>query len=157
MSLVESLKAAGFKPEANTDGEFKALRGTYECSIVTLRSEVDAKNSNAKFYQLELKPTSALEGDTFGDKFHFKRRYYADGEKATENLKKLVNDMFTCGVTLDLASDSALEQSFSDAIGKTAFVRSWGWTPEGKDEQQSFVIQKAGVAAKRKKAEAVPF
>jgi len=158
MGLLDNLKNAGFKPEANTDGEFKPLVGSYECNITVLRPEVDKKNNNAKFYQLCLKPVVALEGDAFGDKFEFKKRYYVDGDKATENLQKLINDLFTAGIELDLSSDAAFEADFPKAIGAKAFVRSWGWKPEGKDQPtQMFVIQKEKVAAKKKNENSLTF
>lgn len=159
-SLTDQLKALGFKPEANTDGEFKPLVGTYAATIQTLRSEIDTKNDNAKFYQLEIKPNEVIEGETFGEKFLFKRRYYVDGDKAAENLKKLINDMFTAGVELDTSSDAALEASFEKAIGAACYVRSWGWTPKDKTSPtQMFVIQKAAVAEKKRatSTSAIPF
>lgn len=157
MGLVDNLKAQGFKLEANEDGMFKPLVGTYECVIVALRPEIDTKNGNAKFYQMELKPSIVLEGDAVGDKFSFKKRYYVDGDKAEANLKKLLKDLFTCGLELDMSSDSAFEADFEKAIGVKAYVRAWAWTPEGKDPMQSFVIQQPKVAEKKKKSEALPF
>lgn len=158
MDILESLKAAGFKPESNTDGEFKALKGTYECTIQTLRPEVDTKNDNAKYYQFELKPSAVLEGDAFGDKFTFRRRIYMDGEKAAENLKKLLNDLFTCGLELNTSSIENMEADFVKAIGLKAYCRAWAWKPEGKDsEVQMFVIQKPGVAEKKRTKDSLTF
>ena len=157
MSLTENLKASGFKPSENTDGQFKPLVGTYECSIITLRPEIDTKNDSARFYQMELKPSIAIEGDAFGDKFTFKKRYYVDGDKGQKNFEKLVNDLFTCGVELDMASDSAFDGDLVKAIGAKAYVRGWSWTPEGKEPQQSFVIQKSSVAEKKKGKATLPF
>lgn len=159
MSVFEKLKSAGFKPEANTDGEFKPLVGTYAGAISVLRADVDGKNGNAKFYQLEVKPEEVLEGDTFGEKFTFRRRYYIDdAEKGVENLKKLINDLFTCGVELDAtAGEAGFEAGFEKAIGAKAYVRAWAWTPEGKSPVQQFVIQKAGIAEKKRGAATVGF
>ncbi len=157
MGIVDSLVGAGWKPEENSDGEFKPLVGTYEVEVVTLRPEIDQKNSNAKYYQFELKPLSVLDGDAFGEKFSFRKRYYVDGDKAQENLKKLLNDLFTLGVTLDTTSDEAMEASFVKAIGVKGYVRSWGWTPEGKSAVQMFVVQKPKVAQRKVKADTLPF
>jgi|GEM_PF-5193586 len=158
MSLIENLKAAGFKPEANTDGEFKPLKGTYKCQITTLRPEIDQKNNNAKYYQLELKPIEVLEGDPFGDKFAFKKRYYVDGDKAAENLKSLLNALFTAGIELDMSSDAALETDFVKAINQVAYVRSWGWLPEGKESPvQMFNILKEKVAEKKRSKDSLAF
>lgn len=161
MSVLKALAEIGFKPTANEDGLFKALKGTYEANIITLRKEVDEKNGNANYYLLELKPITVIEGDTFGDRFTFKRRCYIDGEKAQENLKRLLNDLFTCGVELNTTSEEAMEADFGKAIGVKAYVRAWGWTRKDKDgndlTSQMFVIQQEKVALKKKKGEAVPF
>lgn len=158
MGLVDQLKSAGFKPEANTDGEFKPLKGTYKASVVALRPEKDTKNKDAKFYLLELKPQEALEGDAFGDKMTFRKRYYMDGDKAADNLKDMLNALFTAGIELDTASDEALEASFEKAINKTVYLRAWGWKPDGKDSTyQMFSIIKEKVAEKKKSTAALPF
>lgn len=158
MGLIDNLVQAGFKPEASTDGEFKPLKGTYKTEVSVLRSEIDTKNNNAKFYQLNLKPSETLDGDGFTDKFEFKKRFYVDGDKAAENLKKMLNLLFTAGIELDMTSDAAMEESFINAIGKTVYIRSWGWLPEGKDQaQQMFSAIKEKVAGKTKKSNPVPF
>lgn len=157
MGLTDNLKASGFKLEPNTDGIFKPLVGTYKGVITVLRPDVDKNNGNAKYYQLEIKPDTVIAGDSFGDSFSFKRRYYVDGDKAQTNFEKLVKDLFTCGLELDMSSDEAFEADFTKAIGVTAFVRAWAWTPEGKEPQQSFVVQQEKVAMKKKTAENLPF
>ena len=168
MGLTDNLRAKGFKPEANVDGEFKPLKGTYACEITVLRPEVDEKNNGAKYYQVEYKPKAVLEGDPFGDKFSFRKRVYVDGDKAEDNLQAMLDDLFTCGIELDMSSDDAMEASFTLAIGKTAYIRAWGWTPD-KDRTgnaipesdrkafQQFVVQKQAVAEKRRNSTALPF
>jgi hypothetical protein len=163
MGVIDALKAGGWKPTPNEDGDFRPLKGTYLCNIVTLRPEQDEKNGNAKFYQFELKPQEVLEGDEFGEKMTFRRRVYVDGPKAEKNLGNLLDDLFTAGIELDTASDEAMEASFERAIGQTAYVRAWGWTPD-KDVQgnaipeadrksfQQWVIQKSNVAEKKRQA-----
>lgn len=158
MSLTGNLKAAGFKLQANTDGEFVPLKGTYECLIEVLRPEIDKKNNNAKFYQLELRPVTVLEGDPFGEKFTFRKRYYVDGDKAAKNFEKLVNDLFTAGLEFDMSSDEAFEAEFTKAIGQKMFVRSWGWTPDGKDTAvQQMSVLKEKVAEKKRGAGSLNF
>ena len=157
MGLVDNLKTAGFKPNANDDGIFKPLKGTYECNIEVLRPDTDKNNNNAKYYQMELKPVVALDGDPFGDKFTFRKRYYVDGDKAIANFEKLVNDLFTCGLELNMETDEAFEADFPKAIGVKAYVRAWAWTPEGKEPQQSFVIQQPKIAEKKRSKETLPF
>lgn len=158
MGLIDNLVSAGFKPEASTDGEFKPLKGTYKTEVTVLRSEIDSKNSNAKYYQLSLKPSEVLDGDSFTDKFVFNKRFYVDGDKAAENLKKMLNLLFTAGIELDMTSDAKLEESFGNAIGKTIYIRSWGWLPDGKDQpQQMFSAVKEKVAGKKKGKDSLPF
>lgn len=157
MGLTDNLKASGFKITPNEDGLFKPLVGTYEGTITVLRPDMDLKNGNAKYYQLEITPSAVIDGDEYGPKFTFKKRYYVEGEKADANFQKLVKDLFTCGLELDMSSDSAFEADFEKAIGVKAYVRAWAWTPEGKDPQQSFVIQQAKVADKKRKETALPF
>lgn len=158
MSLTEKLKAAGFKPTANTDGEFQPLKGVYECNVTALRAEIDKNNNNAKYYFLELKPVAALEGDAFSDKFTFRKRYYVDGDKAAKNFEKLVNDLFTAGLEFDMSSDEAFEANFEKAIGMKIYVRSWGWTPDGKDQAvQQMSILKEKVAEKKRSANSLTF
>jgi len=156
MGVVDSLKKDGWKPELNMDGEFKPLVGTYKAEIIALRPEIDTKNGNAKYYQLEVKPLEMIYGDTFGDKFTFRKRYYIDGEKGAANLQKMLNDLFTCGIELDTQSDEHMEADFEKAIGKTAFVRSWGWKKDDGNTAQMFVIQQEKVALKKKKSD-TPF
>ena len=155
MNITDSLKADGWKPSASTDGEFKPLAGTYACEIMVLRPEVDKKNGDAKYYQLEVKPKELIAGDEFGEKFTFRKRFYVDGEKAAENLKEMLNLLFTAGIELDTTSDEVMEADFGSAIDKPIYVRSWGWTPTPKDGQepralQMWVAQKAGVAEKKR-------
>ena len=127
MGVVDSLKANGWKPTASDDGEFKPLVGTYGTSITVLRPEFDKKNNDAKYYQLETKPNELISGDEFGEKFAFRQRFYVDGEKASDSLKKMLNILFTAGVELDTSSDEAMEADFINAIGKPLYVRAWGW------------------------------
>lgn len=161
MGVVDALRAAGYKPTANEDGQFKPLKGTYAAHYAVLRPETDDKG--AKFYQIELKPDEVIDGDEFSEKFTFRKRVYLDGPKATENVKAMLDDLFTCGVELDLSSDEAMEADFEKAIGVTAYVRAWGWTPE-KDAKgnalpeserrsiQQFVIQQKSAADKKRSA-----
>lgn len=158
MSLIENLKASGFKLEANTDGEFKPLKGTYKNIVHSLRPEIDQKNGNAKYYFLELKPSEVIEGDAFGERFTFKKRYYVDGDKAAENLKEMLNALFTAGIELDMSSDAAMEADFANVIGKPVYTRAWGWLPEGAEQpRQMFNVIKGKVAEKKRTATSLAF
>lgn len=151
-NITDSLRQNNWKPEASSDGEFKPLVGTYLTAITALRPDVDKKNNNAKFYELEVKPKEKIDGDEFSERFSFKKRFYVDGDKAAEKLKDMLNILFTAGVELDLTSDASMEADFNKAIGKSLHVRSWGWTNDAGKQIQMWVAQKAGIAEKKRNA-----
>ena len=167
MGITDSLRSAGFKPEANTDGEWEVLKGQYKCEWVTLRKE-EARDTVGARYLAEFKAKDTIDGILARPSMypHFRRSYFLDN---TEDIKKLLNDAFTAGVALDTSSDEAFEASFANAIGKDVYVRGWGWTPE-KDRSgnvlpegerrtlQQFVVKQEKNAKPRKaKAGVVPF
>ena len=174
MSLEDKLKAKGFKPEASDDGEWKPYIGTYKCSFKTLRVERDEKNA-CDFIQLELDIVEHIAGDAKRDsKFPaFKKRYYIDFDNPTddhvENFEKLSKVVFT-GTGLELSSTN--KQSFiasaGQVIGKTVYIRAYGWTPEKdmsgneipedkRKTNQMWTAQKEAVAEKKRSAESMPF
>jgi hypothetical protein len=175
MSLADKLKARGFEAEANKDGEFKPLKGTYECKWRALRWEHDENNS-ADFVQIEIDVVETIEGDTAatgGDYANFKKRVYldlaSDDDRDANKAERLANDVFTAsGVDLDFASKDAMTAQFEEVISKPVYVRAWGWTPEKavdgteipKDERkarQMFSIIKEAVAEKKRSANSVAF
>lgn len=157
MGIVDTLKQAGYKPTASSDGEWKPLVGRYKAECVTLRPESD--DAGAKYYQLEFKVSETLDGDhAGGGKYpEFKRRYYLDGDKGAKNLQNMLDLFFTCGVEFDMSSDAALEADFGKAIGVTAFIRAWAWEKDDGKTAQSWVVQKQAVAEKKGKSAKVPF
>ena len=174
MSLSDKLKALGFKPELNLDGEWQPYNGTYKCSWKTLRADYDEKNQGA-FVQAEWDIEETLAGDMKRDsKFPaFRRRYYFDWENPTddqlENAQDLANDVFTAtGLEVDLGSQEAFRLSAQSVVGKEAYLRAWGFTFEKKKDGtpipedqrktiQYFVVQKASVAQKKRSASSVAF
>ena len=79
MGITDTLRAAGFKPEANTDGEWEVLKGQYKCEWVTLRKDKDA-TSGAEYIQAEWMAKETIDG-TFAKPSqypHFRKRYYLD-------------------------------------------------------------------------------
>jgi hypothetical protein len=157
------MEQSGFKPEANADGEFKPLVGTYVCEWKVLRPEVDAKNGEAPYYQAEFKVLEVLAGDPAKDSdFNdFRKRYYVDwnstDEKQAENLKKLANDVFT-GTGLELPMKQAgFEAGFADVVGKKVYIRAWGWKRDDGKTAQMFVVQKPEVAEKKRSQDSLAF
>ena len=174
MSLADKLTQANFKPENNTDGEWLPYNGTYKCTWKTLRADYDEKNQGA-FVQAEWDIQEVLTGDMKRDsKFPaFRKRYYFDFDEPTdeqvETAKKLANDVFTAtGIDLELGSKQAFIASADKVIGQEAYLRAWGFAfdkkqdgtpiPESDRKQiQSFVVQKASVAEKKRSSESVAF
>jgi hypothetical protein len=157
MGLIDTLKQAGYKPTASSDGEWKPLVGRYKANVVTLRPEKD--DQGAKYYQLELKVSETLDGDTAGGGKYpeFKRRYYLDGDKGAKNLQNMLDLFFTLGIEFDMSSDEALEADFNKGIGATAYIRAWEWKKDDGTVAQSWVVQKEAVAQKKAKTAKVPF
>ncbi len=131
MGVTDSLREAGYVPEVNQDQAFETLIGQYQCYCSVLRPET-GKDGRPDTWAAQWLIEKVLEGthvdtDVAPDK---RRRFFKRYQKDADGLKKMLNDFFTMGVTLDQASDVALEASFTEAIGKTAFLRAWGWTPD---------------------------
>ena len=174
MSLAEKLKAAGFKPEASTEGEWKSYNGTYRCSWKTLRPEYDEKNQGW-YVQAEWDIEEVLAGDMKRDSKYpaFRKRYYFDWENPTEDnldsAKALANDIFTVtGGEIDFTSKESFAEAAKGIIGKDTYLRAWEWKPEKKadgtpipeDQRrglQQFRIQKKEVAEKKRTEQSVAF
>lgn len=140
MGLMDSLKSAGFKFQANTDDEFEALVGQYRAVCTALRPEVSKDTGEKNRYYAEWTVQDTLDG-TFGNNRKFRKSYWLtnkDGSPNKDDITELLNDFYTCGVQLDTSSDEALEASFDQAIGSEAYIRGWGWTPE-KDRQGNLI------------------
>lgn len=174
MNITEALKTAGFKPEANTDGEWKPYIGTYKCVWKTLRPEVQQKDG-AEFVQAEWSIVEALAGDPKRESKYadFRRRYYFSWENPTEdeldNIKGLMNDIFTAtGKDVNMSSKEAFSAAAVEIAGAEAYIRGWGWTPERdtkgnslpEDQRktiQQFVIQRKATAEKKRTGASLPF
>lgn len=153
MGVMDYLK--GFTPEINTDESgFDVLEGTYLTNINRLSPEAGKdkqgnRDSAKDCYSIEYQVEQVIKGNGNPGRKLWKR-YYKDNEK---DMKNLLNDLFTAGITLDTSSDEAgFEASFERAIGKKVYLRGWGWTPTKRqdgtaipaDEQkarQQFVVK----------------
>lgn len=175
MGLVDTLKAEGWTPTPNQDGTFEVLKGHYRTSCQVLRKEPATETKEARIV-CQLYVEEVLEGTHVDTTVPLekRRRFFSYYNLDADGLKKLLNDTFTAGVTLDTTSDEALEASFANAIGQPVYVRAWGWTPD-KDRQgnlipeserqarQQFVIKSQTAALKdvakgtKKKAGDTPF
>ena len=170
MGLTDVLMASGYQPEANTDEAFETLTGQYRCHCSQLRSEpADQRHSErwaAQYLIDEVIDGTVVDTTVSNEK---RRRFFKSYSKTedAQGLKSMLNDLFTMGVTLDTSSDKALEASLINAIGKEAFIRSWGWTPKTARDGtpipeaewrtlQQFVIKRKTDVRVRKPSSTVP-
>ena len=163
MNLEEMMKEAGFKPEANTDGEFKKYKGNYLCTWAVLRAEIDEKNDSAPYYQVEYKIKETLDGDPARDGQYndFQRRFYVDwnvaDEKQAAKLKKLTNDIFTAtGIEMPMVK-AEFEAKFTEVVGQPAYLRAWEWKRDDGKSLQMYSVQKPEVAEKKRSSESLAF
>ena len=151
MGVLDSLKAGGYKPKASQDGIWEPYTGVYKVSWDVCRKEIDEKNGNVAFIQAEWGIKETLGGmekrtSKYAD---FRRRYYIEGENAEKNMQAFLDDAFTFGIDLSNESDATLESRFVEIIGKEGFLRSWAWTPDGKDSPvQMTTLQQEKAALK---------
>ena len=117
MDLTEALRAAGFEPTLNTDGEFLALKGTYKAEWVALRPEKGRDSEQIDRYHAEWLIKETLEGTQAVGRKLFRNywKFSKDGQPNVEDMKKLCNDAFTVGVSLETSSDPAFEETFFEA------------------------------------------
>lgn len=151
--IMQKLKEAGFVPAANQDEDYPAISGEYGATWTVLRPFTDKETGEKTAYLATWRIGQTLDGDQ-ADGRTLSRFYRIAGtkfnkepitkEEAAEALKQLVNDAFTCGVTLDLGSTTeALEASFAKAIEAPCFIRAWHFSPKDDPDRkiQQFVIK----------------
>lgn len=154
MSLVDSLKNAGFKPEKSTEGEFKPLEGVYNTQFVKAE-EKPANDKGGKQLQVEFKVVETLAGDIpKNSKFNEFKKYLAiEGENEADKKKGIpwiINALFTAGVEVSGTTDEELMASIQGAIGTNVYIRAYGFTPEDGDKSyQMIAVMKEAVAIKK--------
>jgi len=164
MDIMKTLLAEGWTPVANEEGGFKPLKGSYLSTLTTLRKEESQFEKGVMQYVAEWRVSETLDGDQAAGRAFF-RRYNCDDPK---KVKKLLTDLFTMGVELPGKTTEEFEKGFEKAIGKPAFIRGWGWTPEktydgkplaeaDRKAKQQFVIVKDLKAKAGAKQSSVPF
>lgn len=156
MSLVQALKASGFKPEKSTDGEFMPLEGIYKTQFVKAE-EVQSQKDNTAQLRVELKVSETLSGKDSTSKYSEFKKYLAlEGEDATDKKKGiawLINALFTAGVEVTADTDEALKANIQNALGTDIYVKAWGWKPEDGDKTyQQFSVLKEAIALKQAKS-----
>lgn len=119
----------GFEPEVIEDVDFEPIKGAYEARVDSIsRKTGTSQRGNAyDMYSFNIQITKTIEGDRGENRFLNKTYNMIQTEFATpeENLKRLINDLFTCGITYNLSSDAEFEASLAAAKDKTVYVRTW--------------------------------
>lgn len=158
MGLDDFLK--GMKPES-VDAGFDVLKGIYKTTVKALTVNEANQYVDVEHYKLELEIVEVLDGN--GNTGRTLRRNYAKAEVASEKVSKtvkdLVNDLFTAGIEVDTDGVEALEAAFEGTIGKVIYVKAYGWTPPGREEEIQMWNVKAEKNLKKvlAKATATPF
>lgn len=159
MGILDSLKASGFKAEKSTEGEYKALVGTYKVAFV-VADKMPANDKGGESLKVEFKVVETVEGSPSYSKFNeFKKFLALEGEKVADKKKGvpfIINALFTAGYEVSGETDEAILESIKAALGTELYIKAYGWTPEDSDkERQMFNFMKESVAMKKAgKAEA---
>jgi len=131
MGLFDAIKAKGFVPQANTDGQFKPYDGDYLCEWKVLRKE--SRNDGTSYWLAEWDIIQAFDGMPRREsQYNAFRQFYSfdlssDGtdERQTKALVQLMKDAFTVGVELNAYDDEALANSACELIGKQTYIHAY--------------------------------
>jgi hypothetical protein len=126
--ILKDLLANGYMPEINKEDDFRPINGKYICRLDTagrVKGESKKDGSPYDFYSVSVQVVEVVEGDKATNRF-LKLRYNAD----TEGMKKLLNDLFTAGITADTSSQEAFDAALSGLKDNTLNIRAWVWSPE---------------------------
>ncbi len=163
MGFTDALKAAGFKPEASTEGQWTPYKGTYKVQFVKCEEETSQK-TNEKQLKVEFKIVETLEGKEHSTKSQYNdfRKYLALEGADVANKKKgvswIINALYTGGKDVSGASDEETLANIQGALGLELYFSAWGWTPaDGEKPMQMFSVLKEDVAMKKVKKAATPF
>lgn len=154
MSIVDALKASGFKPEKSTEGDFQPFEGVYVTQF-TKADDMPANDKGGRSLRVEFKITETLVGKDSRSQFSEFKKYLAlEGEKVADKKKGIpwiLNALFTAGVEVAQGStDEELIANIQGALGTTVFVRAYGFKPEDSDKAlQMFVVMKEDKAMKK--------
>jgi len=179
-SLVEMMKAAGFKPTVSTEGEWQPYNGYYKVAFQNFEVKDTKKDGTpcAKYAIAEWKIEETLSGRAPKEgatRAEFSKFISLEGEQALNKKKGLpfiVNAIFTAdGSDVMGADDATTFANIQNKIGLSMYLhafngKTWiagevvnGKTTFTEDKEapakQDFSFVKEAVA--RKKAEAVAF
>ena len=147
--ILKTLNDAGFKPVANVDEDFPAIRGEYAVNVKTARPFFDKESKALTAYLLTVKIANTLNGDV-ADNREFSRFYRIAGEvfgengqrrpitpaEVAESMKKMGNDAATLGVTISFKDQGSMETSFAQLVDKAGWVRAWHFSPKNEPDRK---------------------
>lgn len=164
MSIEDVLKGYTAVENEDSDG-FEILKGTYKCGVTRLALGSTKMEPKKPRYELELTVNEVLEGNGAAGR-RLWRNYIKEDDEA---VKKLLNDLFTMGIDIPRKTPEEFEGSFFAAMDHEATIRTWGWTPEKKQDgtpipeaervpvQQFKIVNAKKVKTKPKKESDIPF
>ena len=128
--ILKTLMDEGFTPIENMDEStgFQPITGKYVCRIDSAGrkiGEAKATGNPYDFRVLKLQVSEIIDGDKATNRF-IDMTYKSDAD----GLKKLMNDMFTAGITLEAKSDAELDVALEGLKDKLVNVRCWVWVPD---------------------------
>jgi hypothetical protein len=119
MSIVDALQASGYKPEKSTAGDKPILKGVYKAMLTEVKK--NEPNQYGQSISASFKITEKLSGNDSRSQFPEFRGFFAIDEanigSAKKGLKKLLNGLFSVGVSVDTSSDEALMASLQAQVG----------------------------------------
>ena len=124
MDILQGLRNAGFNPTPVEDeGGFEPVKGKYICRIDQAGRKQGTSERTGKefdFRTIKLQVCEIVDGDKATNRF-FDRAYNID----EEGTKKLMNELFTCGITLNATTDEELDAELPTLVDKTMNIRAW--------------------------------
>ena len=143
--LLEQLKT--FNPQPIEDSDFEPVKGAYKAKVSGISRKTGEKDGRAyDFYSFNTQVLETLEGDRADNRYLSKTYNMITSEFTTPDgeMKRLITDLFTCGISYDLSSPEAFDVSLSAAVDKEVYIRAWVRTSkDDKDKHyQSFKFVK---------------
>ena len=124
MDILQGLKNAGFNPTIIEDGGgFEPVTGKYVCRIDSAGRKTGEGKQSGKpydFRSIKLQVAEIIDGDKATNRF-FDRAYNVD----EEGTKKLINELFTSGISLKATTDEELDNELPTLVDKTMNIRAW--------------------------------
>lgn len=121
----------GYQPETIKDEvDFKPIKGKYVCRIARFEHNIGIStvtNEPYDFYALNMQVVETVNGDR-GERRYLTKRY----QNNPEGFKKLLNDMFTAGLSYDISTREAFDLGLSGMIDKNLNVSAYPFTPDKK-------------------------